>query len=49
MYYATECSVKVTWFPHGLEKWKTFSSQEILNRLEKSGDFTQNAGKVNEF
>ena len=25
---------------------KTFSSQGILNRLEKSGDFTQNTGKV---
>ena len=30
-------------FPHGLEnleKWKTFSSQGILNQLEKSGNFS---------
>ena len=26
-----------------------FSSQAIVNRLEKSGDFTQNTGKVREF
>ena len=28
---------------------KTFSSQGILNRLEKSGNFTQNTGKIREF
>ena len=31
---------------------KTFSSQgshEILNRLEKSGNFTQNTGKIRKF
>ena len=27
---------------------KTFSSQGIFNRLEKSGKFTQNAGKMRE-
>ena len=38
-----------TWFPYGLENEKTFQSgksQGILNRLEKSGNFTQNTGKV---
>ena len=41
-----------SWFPHGLEKLeneKTFSSQGILNRLEKSENFTQNTGQVREF
>ena len=28
---------------------KTFSSQGILNRLEKSENFTQNAGKMRKF
>ena len=28
---------------------KTFSSQGILNRLEKSGNFIQNTGKMREF
>ena len=31
------------------ENGKTFSSQGILNRLEKSGNFTQNIGKMGEF
>ena len=26
-------------------KWENFSSQGILNRLENSGNFTQNTGK----
>ena len=37
------------WFPLGLETWKNgrvFSSQGILLRLEKSGNFTQNTGKI---
>ena len=38
---------------HGSHKdWKnekTFSSRGILNRLEKSGNFTQNTGKMREF
>ena len=41
------------WFPHGLEKWENFfqsgKSQEIFNRLEKSGNFTQDTGKIREF
>ena len=41
-----------TGIPLGLESmetWKTFSSQGILNRLEKSGKITQNTGKLREF
>ena len=41
-----------SWFPHrleNLEKWENCfqsgKSQGILNRLEKSGNFTQNTGK----
>ena len=38
-----------SWFPHGLEKWEHIfqsgKNQEILNRLERSGNFTQNTGK----
>ena len=37
------------WFPHGLENGKTFSSQGILIRPEKSGNFALNTGKVREF
>ena len=40
-------------FPLGLENLenggKAFSSQEILNRLEKSGKIEQITGKVGEF
>ena len=39
-------------FPLGLENLengKAFSSQGILNRLEKSGKITQNTGKLGEF
>ena len=42
-------TVHYPWFPHGLENLengKTFSSQRILNRLEKRAKFTQNTGKV---
>ena len=45
-----------SWFPHGLENLETWEnifqlgkSQGILNRLEKSGNFTKNTGKVREF
>ena len=41
-----------TRFPHGLENLENgtaFSSQGILNRLEKWGNFTPNTGKVREF
>ena len=31
------------------ENGKTFSSQGILNKLEKSGNFTQNIGKIRKF
>ena len=31
------------------ENGKAFSSQGILNRLEKSGKITQNNGKLGEF
>ena len=38
------------WFPHQLEKRESIfwsgRSQGILSRLERSGNFTQNAGKV---
>ena len=46
------CKNPFSWFPHGLENLengKTFSSQGILNRLEKWGDLTPNTGKVREF
>ena len=36
----------------GWKNWKngkSFSSRGILNRLEKSGDFTQNTGKLSQF
>ena len=46
----------MTWFPLGLEnrenleKWEGIfqsgKSQGILSRLEKSGNFTQNTGKI---
>ena len=36
-------------FPLGLENGKAFSSQGILNRLEKSGKITQNTGKMRKF
>ena len=46
----------ITGFPLGLEnleKWEGISqsgkSQGILNRLEKSGKFTQNTGKFKKF
>ena len=45
-------SYYMSWFPHRLENGRSFSSQEksrILNILEKSGDFAQNAGIVGEF
>ena len=41
-----------TGFPlelENLEKWEGISSQDILNRLEKSGKITQNTGKLREF
>ena len=51
-----EFRTHVSWFPHGLENleklenfFQSGKSQGILNRLEKSGNFTQNAGKMREF
>ena len=45
-------SLKISRFRHGLEKWKNFfhsrKNQGILNRLEKSGNFPQNIGKMRE-
>ena len=48
--------IVLTWFPPGLEnrenleKWEGIfqsgKSQGILSRLEKSGNFTQNTGKI---
>ena len=38
-----------TGFALRLENGKEFTSQEILNRQEKSGKITQNTGKVREF
>ena len=38
-----------TWTGRPGKNGKTFSSQGILIRLEKSGKFTQNAGKVRKF
>ena len=38
-----------TGFPLGLERGKAFSSQGILNRLEKSEKVTQNTRKAREF
>ena len=39
--------------PHGLETWENIfqarKSQGILNRLKKSGNFTQNIGQTREF
>ena len=49
----SEPLVSCSWFPPGLEirenleKWdQSGKSQGILSRLEKSGNFTQNTGKV---
>ena len=45
-----------SWFPPGLEireKWEGIfqsgKSWEILSRLEKSGNFAQNTGKIGKF
>ena len=44
-----EFALRLVGFPLGLEKWesifKSGKRQGILNRLEKSGKITQNAGK----
>ena len=39
----------VSGFPLDWKNGKAFSSQGILNRLEKSGKITRNTGKVREF